>query len=413
LRLAILLLALCLPAPAKAAPIVRVTVFLLPAPGFTPKVVMRVHNALTKALAQDPRLDLKDSDKLLVEFAGETPRDRIDQAKTAMTEGNALLKEGKPIEAVPRLTEAVAAYEEVLAFVKKEQLARAMLALGVAHAASRQPKRALAVFQGLLTWRPRFAYDPDTYDPAHLPLFERARAIASKSKRGSVELVTDPPGAQAYVDGKKEGETPIVVFGLPVGAHYATYKRQGYIKAAQKVIVSPTEQTRFTLSLRQSDKYLILKQSIEASRAALGQAQASADMVSLRSVLFVDQVVFATLGYVDAGRVSVQAYLYDLRSKQRLNYVVKTVELQRLGAELAELGQNLYLNARLDGALEAPPEAPPPPPPKRSRFYATWWFWSAIAVGAAAIAVGSWQIADKVGKVDTCPPGYSCVSYGN
>ncbi len=406
------LLSLALAAPVRAAPRVRVTVFLLPAQGFGPKVVSRVHSALMKALAKNDRLDIKDSDKLLVEFAGEIPRDRIEQGKSALNEGIELLKAGKPAEAVARLTEAVAAHEEVLAFIKKEQLARSMLALGVAHAASRQPKKALAAFQQLLTWRPRFPYDSDTFDAAHLPLFEKARATIAKAKRGSVELVTEPAGAWAYVDGKKEGETPVVVFGLPVGTHYATYKRQGYIKAAQKIVVSPTEQNRFNFNLKQSEKFLILKQSIERSRAALGQAQATDDMVSLRSVLFVEQVVYAAMGYVAPGRVSIQAYLYDLRSRSRLNYVVKTVELNALDQTLGELGQSLYANVRLDGALDAPPDAPPPPPPKRRRFYATWWFWSAIAVGVAAISIGSWQIAEKT-KVDRCPDGFSCVHYGN
>lgn len=404
-----LLLAALAPAAAEAAPRARVTVFLLPAAGFNAKLVSRVHSALTKALSKNEQIDIKDSDKLLVEFAGEIPRDRIEQARTALKEGEDLLRDGKAGDAVERLTQAVAAYEEVLAFVKKEQLARSMLQLGVAHAASRQPKRAIATFQTLLTWRPRLAYDGD---PAYLSLFEKARATVAKTKRGSVELVTDPPGAWAYVDGKKEGETPVVVFGLPVGDHYATYRRQGFIKAAQKVTVSPTEQQRFTLKLRQSEKFLILKQSIERSRAALGQSQASDDMVSLRSVLFVDQVVYAAMGYVSPTQVSLQTYLYDLRSKQRLNYVVKTVDLQGLGPAVAELAQSLYLNVRLDGALDAPPEAPPPPPPKRRRFYATWWFWSAIAVGVAAISVGSWQLAEHL-KVDRCPDSYLCVRYGN
>jgi len=408
--LGVVLLLLAQALPAAAAQRVRVTLFLLPAQGFGPKIVGRVHSALTRALAKNDRLEIKDSDKLLVEFSGEIPRDRIDQAKAALKEGKELLKGGKPADAIPKLNEAVTAYEEVLAFVKKEQLARSMLALGVAYAAARQPRRAIAVFQQLLTWRPRFAYDIGNYDSAYLPLFEKARSVIAKAKRGSIELNTNPPGAWAYVDGKKEGETPVVVFGLHVGDHYATYKRQGFIKAAQKVTVSPTEQNRFNLKLVQSAKYLILKQSIERSRMALGQAQASEDMVSLRSVLFVDQVVYAAMGYVAPGKVSIQAYLYDLRSKMRLNYVVKTVELGNLDRHLAELSQALYLNARLDGALEAPPEAPPPPPPKRRRFYATWWCWSAVAGGGAAISIGAWRISEAA-NVEKCPTPYACVRY--
>jgi tetratricopeptide (TPR) repeat protein len=401
----------CAPDAAAQEKQARVAVFMLPAAGYRAADVAGVHHRLMSELAQNTRLDVKDSDKLLVEFAGEVPTDRINQARGALEKGIELLRAGSAGEALGRLSEAVAAYEEVLPFVKKEQLARSMLALGVAQAAARQPKKALATFQSLLTWRFGIQYDEGTFDPAHRQLFDRARALVKKSKRGSVELVTDPPGARVYVDGKSEGAAPRVVFGLRVGDHYATYKHLGYIKATQKITVSPTEQTRVTFKLRQSEKYLIIKQSIDSAKRVLGQAQANPDMISLRAVLFVDQIVFATMGFAGPGKISIQAYLYDLRSKQRLNYVIKTVDLAS-PAELRDLAQSLYTNVRLDGALDAPPEPPPPPPPKRRRFYATWWFWTAIAVGVAAVAVPI-AVWPEESKCDPSGRSRRCVNVGN
>ena len=397
-------------APAPAERKARVTVFLLPAPGYTPQMVARVMTAFNRALATNPRLDVKDSDKLLVEFAGEVPTEQINEGKTALAEGIELLGKKEAPEAIPRLEKAVSVFEEVLPFIKKQMLARATIALAVAQAEARQPRKAVAIFTQLLVWRPRMIYDTDSFDPTHLPLFEKARAAVKKLKRGSVELTTTPPGARAYIDGVYVGVTPTTGFGLTVGQHYATYKRLGYIKAAQRVQVSPTQQDRYSLDLKRSEKFLILKQSLESARKTLGQATATPDMVSLSTFLFIDQVVFATMGYAGPSQVAVQAYLYDLRSKLRLNTTSLTVNAKNLPTDMAQLSRTLYFNVRYDGSLEAPPEPPPPPALKRRPFYATWWFWTAVGVGVAAIVVPSVLVK----RDNPCPnEGMWCAGYSN
>jgi tetratricopeptide (TPR) repeat protein len=406
--LCLVLLGSCLAAaPTRAAQRAKVTVFLLPAKGYQAEVVARVSQALTKELGRNPSLAMKDSDQLLVEYAGEIPLARVDEARAALRDGIDLLKAGKAAEAATRLEEAVSGYEEVLAFVKKEKLARSMQALGVAQAAARQTRKAVATFVRLLTWRSTMPYDVDTFGPEHLPLFEQAKAAAKNLGRGSVELVTDPPGARAYLDGKYCGVTPQAVFGQRAGDHYATYKLEAHVKSAQKVTVSTIKQNMYSMQMKQSEKYLLLQQSIEKVRRTLGQPQASADMLSMRTYLYLDQVVFATMGHAGAGKISIQAYLYDLRSKLRLSWVTQAVDLSTL-AEVAEVARHLCLNVRYDGALVAPPEPPPPPPPKRTRFYATWWFWTAVAAGGAAVALSIvlWP------KGETCAPE-RCVSYPN
>ncbi len=121
-------------------------------------------------------------------------------------------------------------------------------------------------------------------------------------------------------------------------------------------------------------------------------------MVDLRSVLYIDQALFATIGYAGPGKLYIQAYLYDLRSKLRLNQAALTVD-QRSLAGIKKLARLLYLNVRTDGSLQAPPEAPPPPPKTRTPLYATWWFWTAIGAGiATAIIVPyyAWPRSEQV-----------------
>jgi hypothetical protein len=272
------------------------------------------------------------------------------------------------------------------------------MALAVAQAEARRPRQARATFVGLLTWRPLLRYDTATFSPQHLPIFERARQLVKKLKRGSIELTSTPSGAKAYIDGRFMGVTPTVAFGIKVGEHYASFKKEGFIKAAQKVLISPRKQGTFEQPLKRSKKYLLLKQSLSRAKGGLGKATANAAMVDLRSVLYIDQALFATIGYAGPGKLYIQAYLYDLRSKLRLNQAALTVD-QRSLAGITKLARMLYLNVRTDGSLEAPPEAPPPPPETRAPLYATWWFWTAIGAGiATAIIVPyyAWPRSEKV-----------------
>jgi hypothetical protein len=386
----------------------RVTVFLLPAQGISSKVLARLSDAFVKALQENRQIDVRDSDKLLVEFAGEEPSDIIAGSKQAYEEGLKALKEKRAGEAVGKLLSAVKGFEEVIAFVEKNLLAKAMLALGVAQAEAGSSKAAIATFTSLLNWRHQVVYDTEAFDPRHLGLFEKARTAVGKRPRGSVELVTMPPGAKAYVDGRFMGVTPTLAYGLRIGDHYATYKLTGFIKAAQKISVHPDEQTKFEQDLRRSDKFLLLQQSLVNGQKGLGQPTANQGMLDLKTFLYIEQVIFATIGYAGPDRVQVAAYLYDLRSKLRLSLATLYASTATF-VEIPSLCRQLYFNVRIDGVLEAPPEPPPPPQQKRRPFYATWWFWTAIAVGTAGIVIPVVLVPER----KTCPEGFRCAALHN
>jgi tetratricopeptide (TPR) repeat protein len=381
---------------------VKVALFLLPAEGFGAKLVARVSRVFIKTYRKNPALDVEDADKLFVKFAGEVPETDIKAAKESLRQGLEQVQAGEAGQAIETLEQAVQGLESVLAFIKKKTLARAQLALGVAHGEAGRRRAAMKTFVKLLTWRPHMRFDTKTFNAQYITMFERARQIVKKRKRGSVELTTEPEGAKAYVDGRYMGVTPTVAFGLMVGDHYATFKKPGYIKAAQKVTVSPHIQQRYSQELRQSEKYLLLKQSLAAAKKGLGRAHANAGMKDLQKILYVDQAVFATIGYAGPGRIQVAAYMYDLRSRLRLSHATRTVDRESLEG-LADVAQLLYRDVPLDGSIPAPPEAPPPPPEKRRPFYSTWWFWTAIGAGVAtAIVVPyfAWPDSDRI------PDGY-------
>ena len=397
-------------APAAAGPPrkAKVTVFLLPAEGVAAKLSARVSHALVKAMHSNPNLQVKDPDKLLVQFSGEVPSRVISRAKANLKKGIFLIKGGDPAGAAVRLRAAIKGLEGALAFVKKSLLARAMMALGVAQAEAKDQRAAYATFLRLLTWRPAVRYDTQEFSARHLPTFARAQKAARRLPKGSAELSTTPPGAKAYVDGRFVGITPATAWGLASGSHYATYKMQGYIKASHRITVSGTEQRKFSQELKQSDKILLLQQSMDKIKHEAGAQKATAAMLDLRSFLFIDQVIFARVQQVAGEQIQVEGYLYDLRTKMRLNQATQTVPTRELKA-LSKLTRLLFVKVRYDGTLAAPVEAPPPPPQTRRPFYATWWFWTAVAVGTAAVVVP----VVLVPQGDSCEDGSRCITIRN
>ena len=386
----------------------KVTVFLIAEGTVSAKLTARLSHAIVKSLHDNKNLDVKDPDKLLLQFSGEVPSRTISRAKSNLKKGIFLIKGGNPGEAIVKIRGAISGLEKSLAFVTKKLLARAFMALGVAQAEGGNRKAAHKTFVQLVTWRPHVLFDTREFGARYLHLFARAQAAAKKLPRGSAELSTDPVGAKAYVDGRFVGITPTTAFGLASGFHYATFKKQGFIKASKRIQVSGSEQHKYHKELKSSDKYLLLQQSLGTIKGEMGAEKATQAMLDLRSFLFIDQVVFARVRQTGAGKMHVQGYLYDLRSKLRLNQASQTVTTQKFKA-IAKMTTLLYVNARYDGLLDAPTDAPPPPPPTRKPFYATWWFWSAVGVGAAAVVVGVVLIPES----RSCEDGSRCLTVRN
>jgi hypothetical protein len=222
--------------------------------------------------------------------------------------------------------------------------------------------------------------------PDLMRLYEEVRKDVAKLARGSIEILSEPDGAQAYVDGRFVGVTPTAVEGLTIGRHFLTCKKEGYAKGVQKVVVSAHRQQSVTARLRRSEKYLLLAQSIERSGQAFGREVASDAMIELRSFLFIDQVVFVRLSQ-HGSDAAIDAAVYDLRSQRRLSQVKRSLRPEQAESAGEEVARTLFLNVAYDGSLPAPPPERPPPSAHQRPLTAQWWFWTAIGVATAAAIV--------------------------
>lgn len=384
---------------------VRVTTFLLAHPGVDDPQLVPVMKTLDDGLKRNPRLEMKDLDTRLADFAQEVPQEQIDDGRLSLQEGQkALLALDLPT-AIKKLQTAVEILAKVLPYIKKQELADAMMALGAARFENGERREAKQTFTRLLTWRSDYAVDLQKYSPQILAVVEEAKKELERARRGSLEIDSTPPAAQAYVDGRYVGATPTFAEGLVVGEHWVTTKKEGFKKSVTPAQVSARKQEVVAVSLERSAKYLLVEQALGGVEKSLGEETLDASADNLKEVLFVDHAVFVRAAPAGA-QVKVDAYLYDLRTRRRLTRVTKTVDPARADKELATLASALYLNVSYQPELRETKDAPPPKPIVRRPFWKSWWFWTATGAATTGIILGAVLGARAAPK--SCPGGSYC-----
>jgi len=368
---------------------VRVTTFLLKHPGLDDQALVPVMRALDDGLKRNPRLEMKDLDTRLADFAQEVPQEQIDQGRLLLQEGQKALTALELPTAIKKLGQAVEVLSKVLPYIKKAELADAMMALGASHFENGDKKEAKRTFERLITWRSDYKVDLTKYPPAILAVVEDVRKEVEKQKRGSIEIRSEPAAAQAYVDGRYIGVTPTFADGLIVGEHWVTLKKEGFKKAVMAAQASPKTQQVVSITMERSTKYLLVEQALAGVEKSLGQSMLDASADNLKEVLFIDHAVFVRAAPAGAGQLKVDSFLYDLRTRRRLTHVTKTVSAAHAEKELSTLASALYLNVSYEAELVESKDAPPPKPYVRRPFYKTWWFWTAAGVAVTGVVLGA------------------------
>jgi hypothetical protein len=394
--------------PAKVRRL-RVTIAPVPSPGVDDKALVAVQREFGDALKRNTHLDMKDLDVRLADFAQEVPSDQVDFARESLQKGKDLLYKLEVDQAIAQLADAVDQLVAVLPYIKKQELADAMITLAVAQMQKGKNTAMNQTLRRLLIWRPAFQPDSDVPPQINDPL-ETARQTVSQLPQAQIRINSDPPGAQVFVDGDYIGVSPTVASNLAVGEHYVTFKKLGY-KRGLRVAQVTKSGVDVTDKLQRAEKYLLVEQAIARTAPQMGKSPLDPVVDNLKETLFLDHMVFmeAKKGVTD-DEIQLKAYLYDLRNRRLLSSKDGRVKLLAGGVpqsgSLVPLAEALYEKVNYSGDLEAPVDALPPPVAEAKPLYKRWWFWTALGVvvagGATAIAVG------LATRPPTCPSGHVC-----
>lgn len=72
------------------------------------------------------------------------------------------------------------------------------------------------------------------------------------TNKGSVEIITQPPGATIFVDGKERGSSPLTMGGLKPGKHTLLAKKDLYTETSTEVNIKRWKKEKVSISLKLS-----------------------------------------------------------------------------------------------------------------------------------------------------------------
>jgi hypothetical protein len=387
---------------------VKVTVFIFPEVEMDARVATEVMAGIRRGIRADKRLEWIDpsaaieaSEEVVDELPAQQGAERLAQAVEHA-------RAGRWRTVVSSLDDAIELFESDLANVQRQDLVDATMLWGAAQCEMRRTRVCESAFRRVVTFRENASYDTDVLPRGPEQLFEQIRDDTLEGPRGSLNIETEPPGAEIFVDGRFVGASPSRAEGLLAGDHYVTLKMVGYERQVQRVTVRTDFEDTATFELVQMENFLGLQHSLEAAQNEMGQPRAGNGIRGLRGLLLIDQVVLGALSRIeDSDEFNVVLYLYDLRTNHGLRRLERRInwEAQDL-TSTEELAAELYRNIDLTGRIRPVDDPLPPLPVEPAPFYRTWWFWSivgAVIVGTSigvASAVAPAQVPEGVTRLD-------------
>lgn len=363
---------------------------------------------MEKAVGADLRLAVRDVDAALAERAGLVPHEALSEVRGLVELGEALLARDRAREARPRLAAAVLQMQGMLDHMRMRDLARAQFLLGAAHAMAGDEREARRVFEALLIWRPGSMPDSTIASEQVTRLWEATAASARKLPKGSVDVVSEPPGARVHVDDQPAGRAPAGADGLTVGAHYVTLELAGYRRTVKEVSIYKHTRRALEQPLEELPGAGQVRAQARAMAAAVtGDADATEAATAFGELAGVAHAVVLIAPAQDTGGARYEAAVFDTSSGKRLAAASASAD-ERPELAFASLARALYAETILAGdRREAKPDTGERgATASGTPIYKRWWFWTGVAAATAAVVTPVLLLRDD--GAASCPSGSVC-----
>ncbi|HTA17703.1 MAG TPA: PEGA domain-containing protein [Polyangia bacterium] len=257
------------------------------------------------------------------------------------------------------------------------------LLVGVVQADRGDAPRALEAFRAAQRLDPaRKALDPGSYRPRVVALYAQA-AAAPEPRRARLEVVTDPPGAAVWIDGRRAGTSPLSS-SLEVGLHYVAAVAEGSAPRLEKPLLRAGEDTRLSMLLSRSppeDRARQARAELLGGRLAWDRGPAAlAAAASLDLLVIVRDV---------PGARSVAA-IYDARTGE-LGPWRPAAPAEPVLVALA----TALATAPARASLVTNGAARDPSPAAATPWYRSWWLAPPLIAVGAAVGLGTLWIFDR------------------
>jgi tetratricopeptide (TPR) repeat protein len=301
--------------------------------------------------------------------------------------------------AIEQFEQALEIYEDNIAHVSDITLiSDCLLYVGAAQLLQGASRTARSTIQQMLVIDPARRPDPDLFPPSVTEAFEAEAGRVDRLREGRLDVTSDPPGADVYVDGIYQGPAPVELPGLKTGRHYVRVRAQGYVEAGQVVDIGFRRPTSVELSLERTVDGVAVADMLREIADQLGRSPREAGLTiqSLGQMLEVE--VLAT-AFISQGDDGIMVRLESWNVAEGSTVQSETVgPFEASGVVVAGSVQPPFeellratwtsMNVRQtddEPIVEQQPPPPPPPPPPRP-VWRQWWFWTVI--GAVVVGAG-------------------------
>lgn len=360
----VLFSSLALPAFAQSGP--RMSAYFYPEDDDAAPLAAEADRVFRVEFAKSTLVSYVDVNRLL---EGEQPPAllALEDAQKKYAEGKELLAALKPEKALPLLDDAFRIYVGSLSYAPDNQeLTEICLDLAKASFLSKARKKSVTpevALRRALLLTPSLSFDPARLSPRMKETFEAAQKDIENAPRGTFRVESSPSFAEVYIDGKYVGVTPLDVPDLTVGEHFLSVRKNGYEKYTSLIEVSADKTGSILASLVDLPRGKLLVDAVTSARVDAGTTTAANSILEFRGLFQLDQVILGSTETLEENKIRVTAYLYDLRSKARLNRVQIDIDPTLPGREdtLISFARSIFEGVDLSGFLAAPDDAIKPP----------------------------------------------------
>jgi hypothetical protein len=190
-------------------------------------------------------------------------------------------------------------------------------------------------------------------------IYETVYKPIQKSGEGKITIVSDPPGAEIYLNYKKVGTTPLTIDKQKFGTKVICAVKPGYKPSVKTEAYNPakTKDKKIKLSLKPSSDNQ-LKHLLPAEME-LGQQKAGPNIMAVAKVNKVQMLLFLYFDTKSSQKTSVTGFIFDKRLKTRLKEYRMDFNPSSLDPnKINQFITNLYTDVPLDGKIPKKIEGP-------------------------------------------------------
>jgi hypothetical protein len=211
---------------------------------------------------------------------------------------------------------------------------------------------------------------------------------------GGLDLQTEEPGLEVYLDGHFVGVAPLTLDNLSGGEHLLRVRKVGVIPSTTLAVVVPGEDTPTTLAPLPAHNAAPYHKALSFLPQELGAPRPGPSMEDLRSLFLAERILGVRVRANAPGQPpTLEGFLYDMRSSQLIG---ATLYEPQAGQRIEDSAQAL-LSSLQDAVALKNQETPLP---QEGSWWTSWWFLGGVGVVAAGgLAAGLW-----LGLSDPEPP---------